>query len=190
MSNRELKSLQELSGTRDVVARKSLRSGLVRGATMDADPQLEERLAQLEAELSQARHSLAQKDFELDRLRGQVEEATLAADGAQRETERRTQALEERLATEAESSRLRAELEKLRALEDLRDDHQRTLERERKLMDDWMQDVKERFRVEKQHLEERISTLEADRLVPRAHLLQEALRMRVGVQVALTTIAR
>ena len=65
MSNRELKFLQELSGTRDV-ARKSLRSGLVRGATMDADPQLEERLAQLEAELSQARHSLAQKDFELD----------------------------------------------------------------------------------------------------------------------------
>ena len=57
---------------------------------MDADPQLEERLAQLEAELSQARHSLAQKDFELDRLRGQVEEATLAADGAQRETEATT----------------------------------------------------------------------------------------------------
>ena len=66
MSNRELKSLQELSGTREVVARKSLHSGLVRGTTMDADPQLEERLAQLEAELSQARHSFVQKDFELD----------------------------------------------------------------------------------------------------------------------------
>ena len=63
---------------------------------------------------------------------------------------------------------MRAELEKLRALGDLRDEHQRALERERKLMDDWMQDVKERFRVEKQHLEECISTLEAAGPVPRA----------------------
>ena len=54
---------------------------------MDADTQLQERLAQLEVELSQARHSLAQKDSELDRLRGQVEEATLAASEAQRETQ-------------------------------------------------------------------------------------------------------
>ena len=108
---------------------------------MDADPQLK-KLAQLEAELSQARHSLAQKDFELDRLCGQVEEATLVADGAQHETERRTRVLQERLAMEAESSRLHAELEKLRALEDLREEHQWTLECERKLMDDWMQDVK------------------------------------------------
>ena len=163
MSHRELRSLQELSGTRNVVANKSLRSGLVRGSTMDANQHLEDRLAELEAELSQARHSLVQKDAELDRLRGQVEEATLAANEVQCEAEQRSQALEERLAAEAESTRLRAEVEKLRALEGLREEHQRTMERERKLMDDWMQDVKERFRVEKQHLEERISALESTR---------------------------
>ena len=42
------------------------------------------------------------------------------------------------------------------------------MERERKLMDDWMQDVKERLRVEKQHLEERISLLEPEAARPRA----------------------
>ena len=72
---------------------------------MDADPQLEERLAQQEAEFSQARH-LHKKDF---RLRGQVEEASLAANKAQCKTERRTQVLEEQVATEAESFRLRTE---------------------------------------------------------------------------------
>ena len=166
MSSRELKSLQELSGTRDVVTRKSLRSGLVRDATMNAEQQLEDSLAQLEAELSRARHSLAQKDVELDELRSQMEDATREADEAQREAEQRSQALEERLTRETESSILRAEVEKLRALEELREEHRRAMERERKLMDDWMQDVKERFRVEKQHLEERISELEAAR--PRA----------------------
>ena len=124
---------------------------------MDADTQLEERLAQLEAELSLATRSLAQKDVELDRLHSQVEEATREA---QREAEQRSQALEERLSRETESSILRAEVEKLRALEELREKHKRVMDRERKLMDDWMQDIKEQFRVEKQHFEERISTLE------------------------------
>ena len=151
MSSRELKSLQELSGTRDVVTRKS---GLVRDATMNAEQQLEDRVAQLEAKLSRARHSLAQKDVELDGLRNQMEDATREADEAQREAEQRSRALEERLTRETESSILRAEVEKLRALEELREEHRRS-ERKRKLMDDWMQDVKERFRVEKQHLEER-----------------------------------
>ena len=62
---------------------------------------------------------------------------------------------------------MRAEVEKFRALEELRGEHQR----EQKVMDDWMQDVKERFRVEQQRFEERISALEAARLstpVPRA----------------------
>ena len=137
MSSRELKSLQELSGTQDVVARKSLRSGLIRDPTMDQ--QLEARLAHLEAELSQARRSLEQKDVEMDRLRSQVEQATREADKLQREAEQRSQALEERLARETESSMLRAEVEKFRALEELRGEHQRAMERERKVMDDWMQ---------------------------------------------------
>ena len=159
MSNRELKSLQELSGNQDVVARKSLRSGLFRDSTMDQ--QLEARLTHLEAELSQAKRSLEQKDVEMERLRSQVEQATREADEVQREAEQRSQALEEQLARETESSRLRAEVEKFRALEELRGEHQRAMERERKVMDDWMQDVKERFRVEQQRFEERISALEA-----------------------------
>ena len=124
---------------------------------MDADTQLEKRLAQMETELSLVAHSLAQKDVELDRLHSQVEEATREA---QREAEQRSQALEERLSRETESSILRAEVEKLRALEELREEHKRAMDSERKLMDDWMQDVKERFSVEKQHLEECISMLE------------------------------
>ena len=128
---------------------------------MDANQQLEDRLAQLEVELSQARHSLEERDTELTRLRSEVEQATLEA---QRVAEQRSQALEERLVKEAESSLLRAEVEKLRSLEELREEHQRATERERKLMDDWMRDVKERFKVEKQHLEERISVLEATKL--------------------------
>ena len=107
----------------------------------------------------------------MERLRSQVEQATREADEVQREAEQRSQALEEQLARETESSRLRAEVEKFRALEELRGEHQRAMERERKVMDDWMQDVKERFRVEQQRFEERISALEATRLstpAPRA----------------------
>jgi predicted nucleic acid-binding Zn-ribbon protein len=125
-------------------------------------------LAHLEAELSQARRSLEQKDVELGRLHSQVEQVTREADEAQREAEQRSQALEERLASETESSMLRAEVEKFRALEELRGEHQRAMERERKVMEDWMQDVKERFRVEQQRFEERISALEAVRSLPRA----------------------
>ena len=65
---------------------------------------------------------------------------------------------------EAESSILRTEVEKLQSLKELCEEHQWAMERERKLMDDWMQDVKEQFKVEKQHLEERISVLEAPKL--------------------------
>ena len=191
MSNRELKSLRELSGTRDVVARKSLRSGLIRDSTMDQ--QLEARLAHLEAELSQAKRSFEQKDVEMERLRSQVEQATREADEVQREAEQRSQALEEQLARETESSRLRAEVEKFRALEELRGEHQRAMERERKVMDDWMQDVKERFRVEQQRFEEHISALEATRLSTPARALPqlpEVPRMRTEVQAALTTYTR
>ena len=117
-----------------------------------------------------------------------MEDATREADEAQREAEQRSQALEERLTRETESSILRAEVEKLRALEELREEHRRAMERERKLMDDWMQDVKERFRVEKQHLEERIS--EWRRQDRALHLPRVVPRMRIGVQAALTTRTR
>ena len=119
-----------------------------------------------------------------------MEDATREADEAQRKAEQRSRALEERLTRETESSILRAEVEKLQALEELREEHRRAMERERKLMDDWMQDVKEQFRVEKQHLEEHISAQRWRRQDRALHLSQEVPRMRVGVQAALTTRTR
>ena len=55
---------------------------------------------------------------------------------------------------ELEAVTLRAEVEKLRALEKVRED-----ERERSQA--WADDLREKFRAEKKSLEERIATLEA-----------------------------
>lgn len=104
-----------------------------------------DRLAQLEAELSRVRHSLEQRDTELDALRNKVQEATAESREAQIEAEQWSQALEKRFTKVAENSLLRAKLMKLKAYKEAREKHKQMMERERSLMDDWMQDVKERF---------------------------------------------
>ena len=102
------------------------------------DQQLEARLAYLEAKLSR---SLEQNDAELGRLRSQVVQATCEANKVQREAEQWSWALEEQLARETESSMLRAEVEKFRALKEVCREHQWAMGRERKVMNDWMQNV-------------------------------------------------
>ena len=96
-----------MTGTGLTVAGTSLRSGL------DTDGSLEWPSWKLSSKQS--------LDAELNALQGKVEGATAEA---QRETEERFRALENRLTQKAETSLLRAELEKLKALKEVRDESQ------------------------------------------------------------------
>ena len=168
MSLRELKALA-IPDSQEVAAGSS-RSGLVRGTSMEtADAEqlgLEERLVQLEAELAGANSAIMKKDQDLENYRQELEEAKALATEAHHRAEQHSHALEERLGKE-ESLALRAEVEKLRALENLREEHRRAIEKERQQVEEWMHDVKERFKVEKQHFEERIASLERQLEEPR-----------------------
>ena len=71
------------------------------------------------------------------------------------------------LRQELENSHLRAEVEKMRALENLREEHKKELVREkeqvdfeRKRAEEWVSDLKESFNREKTQLEERVLSLE------------------------------
>ena len=64
------------------------------------------------------------------------------------------------LEKEADDVKLRAEVERLRAMEALREEHHKALEREKEQAERWIQDVKEGFKAEKQHLDEKVKALE------------------------------
>ena len=80
--------------------------------------QLEEKLAQLEAELPGAKTALQAKDYEIEQLREKAEKAasnTLAIQTELKEQSQEVSALKQEL----ENSRLRAEVDKMHALENL-----------------------------------------------------------------------
>jgi len=133
MSRRELKALQESQRT-PPENRSRLRSGSC--ATMDkdcekeelgaltADEQEKEQLETLVAELRTENAELIEesdrKDSQLSDLRAQVTE---------------TLATIKRLERQLEESRLTAELERLRVVDKLRDEHQEALKREQAQVD-------------------------------------------------------
>ncbi len=121
------------------------------------DNPLKEKIAKLEEELAEACKSATDKDQELKQLRTQVE---------------RVQAdTETCLAASWESERMRAELETLRRLEQLRAEHQHALyeekersAREQERMENWIRDLKDGFQQEKRLLESQVSKPEASRV--------------------------
>ena len=142
MSQRELRSL---ATTDTPLVKSRLRSG-------KSDPmadQLKERLLQLEAELAGAKTALQAKDNELEQLREQAEEATSNAWDHQAELKEQSKEVSA-LRQELENSHLRAEVDMMRALENLRKEHRKEIVREkeqvdfeRKRADEWVRDLKE-----------------------------------------------
>ena len=119
--------------------------------------QLKEKLAQLEAELAGTKKALQDKDLELEQLREQAAEATSNAQAELKEQSEEVSALRQEL----ENSHLRAEVEKMRALENLREEHKKELVREKEQVDfepkraeEWVSDLKESFNQERIQLEE------------------------------------
>ena len=123
------------------------------------DATLRQLVEQLEAQLAAARGEVQKKDELLASLASDAKaELEEAREKAYSEAQRAT-----RLEQELEHEQLRGEVNKLRALEDLRLEHQRAVEREalqraaeRRRMDEWMNDVRESHLAEKEHLLERI----------------------------------
>jgi len=122
-----------------------------------------DQLEQLKAELAAA---LADRD----KKARQVAELTAEVETTQAELARVTSVSGEQidgLAKELDNERVKSELAKLRALEELRQEHQSALEREReygneerKRMEAWVGDLKESFKTERHHLLARITELE------------------------------
>ena len=158
MSQRELRSL---ATTVTPLTKSRLRSG-----KFSMEGQLKEKLAQLEAELAGAKTALQAKDHEIEQLREKAEEATSNALAIQTELKEQSQEVSA-LKQELENSRLRAEVDKMHALENLREEHRKDLVREkeqvdfeRKRAEEWVHDLRDSFNREKTQLEERVSTLE------------------------------
>ena len=100
----------------------------------------------IQAELAAAKATLAKKDHEITQLCEETREATSQAQGAKTEAE-----------NQLENSRLRSEVDKMRALEELREEHRKELVREkdqdlvdfeRKRAEEWMLDLKASFKVD------------------------------------------
>lgn len=137
MSARELRALGIHGKSKDIfktskrLTRSSARSSMGENS--------EERIAELEAALEEAQSKFEERTKELERI---TEEYQLIQ-----------QHLKDAEA-EMETNKLRAEVERLKAVEKVRDE-----ERERSVS--WTNDLRERFRSEKQVLEDKVASLEA-----------------------------
>ena len=163
MSNRELKSLLAGRPTPNTQAKRSSRSGRLTDEMTDSP---EEELTQLRTDLATAREEVQAKDHELSELRQEALEATSRV-GATKEELRQLSLRVETLQKELENSRLVAEVDRLKSLERLREEHAEALARqkeelnyERRRAEEWMQDLKQSFQVDKERLQERIDSLE------------------------------
>ena len=119
---------------------------------------LKRRLEELEKALTQLK---TEKDEETQQLRNEAEEAR--ANLELELEQKRSASLEQEL----RSAALQAELDRHRALDALRAEHQRALEREQKLVEeekkrahDWITDLKSGFELEKRSFQEKISQFE------------------------------
>ena len=119
---------------------------------------LEWQVEDLKAQLDRAREELKVKDLEMAEARSTVESAKAEAVEA-REHADNQEARAMSLQRELEQQKMCGELAKFRALEDLRAEHKRELEREEELraseqrrMDALLQEVKNSHLAEKEHL--------------------------------------
>ena len=153
MTTRELKALLR-SGT-VLLEQGKLRSGRVRMESRDAQNLGENLRAQLEA----LQRLLNQKDRQIEQLESRTEGLQEAKETASNQASTLEQQLEE--------TKLCGELEMLRALEGLRTEHRRALEKEEERraqeaarMDAWIQDLKDSHQAKEAHLLEKIAQLE------------------------------
>ena len=133
MSQRELRALRA-DQREDSSTRRRTRS-----STRSSRDMAEEKIAELEAKLEEALGTIDEQKVELQK--------------AKENDLQWKQRLEDATA-ELEAATLRAEVEKLRALEKVR-------EEERERSQAWADDLRERFKAEKKVLEEKITMLEA-----------------------------
>ena len=121
-----------------------------------------DKVRSLETELAKASDAITSKDDELKDLRCKLNEAKAESDLAQREAAKKVRVLEQLL----EREHVQAELALLRALKNLRAEHQVAIQREkdameeeRKRMSVWIQDVRDSCNMERKHLEERVDAV-------------------------------
>ena len=170
MSSRELRALNltisdtdSIPGSKTIITRRRAKMGT------EAE-QLKVKLEELERALTRLQ---TQKDEEIQQLRDEADEARATLELEQK----RSANLEQEL----ESAALEAELDKHRALDALRAEHQRALEREQKLVEeekkrahDWITDLKSGFELEKQSLQDKVSQLEEKLKAPESKSVDPA----------------
>ena len=122
------------------------------------EPDLRARLGEAELRVTELISEKEQSDAEAERVREQLQEAVEESRFHRGEAEA-LQAQYERLA-------MQSELDRLRALDQLRQEHQRELSEERvrndlegKRYDSWIASLEEKFQLEKLRLEERVFAL-------------------------------
>ncbi len=155
MSNRELK---HLDSSRCVVAKT--RSG------RNGRKMVEESVEDLKARLLSVQKRLEAKEAEVEKLTQEVSDARVVADEAAAESAGAVTRADY-LQQELENLEVQSELAKLRALENIRAEHQLALAKEaemrsaeQKRTDAWIQDLRDGFQAEKGVLLKRIDALE------------------------------
>lgn len=150
MSSRELKALDSNS-----CLQTKTRSGK---KAMADTVRLEQEIQDLQAQLETSQRELKEKKQELERLQLEAEKAQTDTDWQASEIIRLQQQLE--------NQELNAELTRFRALEELRLEHKRVLEKEvdmratdQERMGTWIEDLKKSHEIEKDHLLQQIATL-------------------------------
>ena len=132
-----------------------------------ASAELLQRVQHLESCLRQAQSVAEESAAELELTRRELRRAKDDV-AEQREEAERQQGYAKSLNSELETVQLRMELEKLRTIESLRQEHQSQVEREKlqlerecRRADSWVEDLREQFKAERQHYLDRISELES-----------------------------
>ena len=138
MTSRELRALLS-DKLEDTCTRGRTRSSKTTVQAAGMEESDAEKIATLEEALRSAQDELSEERAESRRAKER-----------EFDLQQRLKAVE----AELENSRLRAEIEMLRAVEKAR-------EEERKCLQSWADDLRERFRIEKKVLEEKVASLEA-----------------------------
>ena len=146
MTSRELRALQA-EGLTETLPRTRSRKAAASASTMSES---DDRMKELEAALAAAIAKADKTAEELDAANQRAEDATKAVEELEHTSQRRIDELEKEL----EYCKLRAEVDRLTAVETVREQEREHL---RKLSDE----LKERHKIEKKMLEEKVAILEA-----------------------------
>ena len=118
--------------------------------------ELRSQVERLHAELSQRDSEVAGLKMEVARASSELEDVRKLLEDCLA-----------RLSQELEQAEMKGELKMLRALDGLRAEHQRMLEREVERTDQWIPEIKDSYAAEKTRLLQRIAELERDEVCGR-----------------------